>query len=88
MDSCVDLPRLEHHMQCLKSFELIPFKRAIEEGADMVVEAHIVFPDITEEKVPVIALKLKYGLNDQLVDASRISQTVGIKERRAVADRA
>jgi|GEM_PF-2852899 hypothetical protein len=88
IDSCVDLPRLEHDMQHLKSFELIPFKQAIEEGADMVVEAHIVFPDITEEKVPVIDLKLKYGLNDQPAEAENLSKIVGIKEHRAVADRA
>lgn len=177
VDSHVDLPRLDHDMQRLKSFELIPFKRAIEEGADTVMVAHIMFPNITKEKVPaslsreiitgmlrqelgfegvvisddmemgaiqknygieeaavravlagtdivlichtyekqkqafeaiikavddgtipmeridesvkrIIALKLKYGLNDQPVDASSIPQIVGIQEHRAVADRA
>nr|WP_276576364.1 beta-N-acetylhexosaminidase [Caldicoprobacter algeriensis] len=52
MDSHVDLPILNHDMQRLRSFELIPFKRAIEEGADMVMVAHILFPNITQEKVP------------------------------------
>nr|MBO2494625.1 beta-N-acetylhexosaminidase [Clostridia bacterium] len=52
VDSHVDLPTLSHDMQRLRSFELIPFKRAIEEGADMVMVAHILFPNITQEKVP------------------------------------
>ncbi len=177
MDSHVDLPTLDHDMDRLRSFELIPFKRAIEEGADMVMVAHILFPNITREKVPaslspeiitgvlrqelgfdgvvisddmemgaiqkhysiedaavravlagtdivsichtyekqkqafeaiiqavhsgkipikridesarrIIALKLKYGLSDQPIDASSISKVVGTKEHRAVADKA
>lgn len=177
MDSHVDLPSLNHDRRRLESFELIPFKKAIEEGANMVMVAHIVLPNITKEKVPaslsseiimgmlrqeldfegvvisddmemgaiqkhygikeavvravlagtdivsichsyekqkqtfeaileavddgtipmeridesvrrIIALKLKYGLNDEPVDASRIYQIVGTQEHRAVADRA
>jgi len=177
VDSHVDLPMVDNDMQRLRSFELVPFERAIEEGADMVMVAHILFPNITEEKVPaslsreiitgvlrqelgfdgvvisddmemgaiqkhygmedaavravlagtdivsichtyekqkqafeaiiqavhsgkipveridesvrrIIALKLKYGLSDQPVDASSISQMVGTEEHRAVADKA
>lgn len=40
-DSHIDLPVIEHDMERLRNFELIPFKDAIKNGADAVMIAHI-----------------------------------------------
>lgn len=52
VDSHTDLPKLSHSLSRLESFELIPFKEAIRQGADMVMVAHIVFPAVMEEELP------------------------------------
>jgi beta-N-acetylhexosaminidase len=52
VDSHVGLPSLQHHRERLEQFELVPFKEAIEHGAEMVMVAHIVFPQIAEEGLP------------------------------------
>jgi beta-N-acetylhexosaminidase len=45
-DSHVGLPRVDNGLDRLKSFELLPFKKAIENGADAVMVAHILLPEI------------------------------------------
>lgn len=52
VDSHIDLPSLDHSWERLESFELVPFKKAIEAEADMVMVAHIVFPGIMEDELP------------------------------------
>jgi beta-N-acetylhexosaminidase len=52
MDSHIDLPSIDHGWDRLENFELVPFRKAIEAGADMVMVAHIVFPSIMDEKLP------------------------------------
>ncbi len=52
LDSHIDLPSVNHGWERLESFELIPFKKAIEAGADMVMVAHIVYPNIMDEELP------------------------------------
>ncbi|GEL76762.1 beta-N-acetylhexosaminidase [Tenuibacillus multivorans] len=47
-DSHSELPVIRKNLEELKSLELIPFKKAIEEGADMVMAAHILLPKIDE----------------------------------------
>lgn len=49
VDSHVGLPVIYHDIHRLKSFELVPFKRAIENGADAVMIAHILLPKIDEQ---------------------------------------
>ena len=52
MDSHIDLPSIDHGWDRLENFELVPFRKAIEAGADIVMVAHIVFPSIMDEKLP------------------------------------
>lgn len=44
VDSHVGLPKVNHTMDRLQSFELLPFKNAIDNGADAVMVAHILLP--------------------------------------------
>ncbi|TGL46483.1 beta-glucosidase [Leptospira wolffii] len=46
VDSHLGLPKIEKTLEELKEFELIPFRKAIENGADAVMSAHIVYPKI------------------------------------------
>lgn len=45
-DSHVGLPRVDNDLKRLRSFELKPFARAIENGAEAVMVAHILLPEI------------------------------------------
>ncbi|MBE6068760.1 MAG: beta-N-acetylhexosaminidase [Clostridium lundense] len=49
VDSHVGLPTVNNDLDRLQSFELIPFAKAIENGADMVMIAHILLPKIDSE---------------------------------------
>ena len=49
VDSHIGLPRVDHDVDRLKDFELVPFKEAIENGADAVMIAHILLPHIDPE---------------------------------------
>ncbi|MCR8644060.1 beta-N-acetylhexosaminidase [Paenibacillus sp. N1-5-1-14] len=51
-DSHYALPTILHDMDRLRSVELVPFIDAIENGADMVMSAHIIFPALEQEKLP------------------------------------
>lgn len=44
VDSHKALPKVETTLETLRSVELVPFQKAIEEGADVVMVAHILFP--------------------------------------------
>jgi len=44
VDSHKVLPKVETTLESLRNVELVPFKKAIEEGADAVMVAHILFP--------------------------------------------
>lgn len=46
VDSHLELPIIEKSLKDLKKLELIPFQRAMEEGADVVMVAHILLPKI------------------------------------------
>ncbi|TQR16378.1 beta-N-acetylhexosaminidase [Psychrobacillus soli] len=46
VDSHLELPIMEKSLEDLQKLELIPFKRAMEEGADVVMVAHILLPKI------------------------------------------
>jgi beta-N-acetylhexosaminidase len=49
VDSHIGLPRVSHDVDRLKDFELVPFKEAIENGADAVMIGHILLPHIDPE---------------------------------------
>ncbi len=46
VDSHVGLPKVNHDLERLMSFELVPFKAALENGADTVMIAHILLPKL------------------------------------------
>jgi beta-N-acetylhexosaminidase len=46
VDSHLDLPRVNKSLEELKALELIPFTRAINNGADVVMVAHILLPQL------------------------------------------
>lgn len=54
-DSHTGLPLVDRSYDELKENELIPFKAAIDRGADMVMTAHIQFPMIEEQRYTSIA---------------------------------
>jgi beta-N-acetylhexosaminidase len=49
VDSHVGLPSVDNDLERLKSFELIPFQTAINNGAECVMVAHILLPKIDAE---------------------------------------
>ena len=49
LDSHIDTPSVEKTYEEISAMELIPFKAAIENGADMIMTAHITYPRIDEE---------------------------------------
>lgn len=49
VDSHLELPIMEKSLEDLQKLELIPFKQAIEEGADVVMVAHILLSEIDPE---------------------------------------
>ncbi|MFC5647807.1 beta-N-acetylhexosaminidase [Paenibacillus solisilvae] len=46
VDSHLELPVVKKSLTQLKAFEWVPFKEAIQEGADVVMIAHILFPKL------------------------------------------
>lgn len=52
VDSHLGLPRVDKTEEELEALELIPFRRAIREGAPAVMMSHVLFPKIGEEGVP------------------------------------
>ncbi len=49
VDSHVGLPKVNHDVKRLESFELEPFAAAIEDGADVVMVAHILLPKLDDQ---------------------------------------
>ena len=48
-DSHTGFPKIESSYEELKQFELIPFQKAIDAGADMIMTSHIQYPNIEKE---------------------------------------
>lgn len=51
-DSHIGLPVIEKTLEELEQLELLPFKAAIEQGAQAIMSAHILFPQIEKSGVP------------------------------------
>lgn len=47
-DSHLSLPRVNHSLEQLKAVELVPFKKAIDEGIACIMSSHIDFPLLTQ----------------------------------------
>ncbi|MNW46309.1 putative lipoprotein YbbD precursor [compost metagenome] len=52
VDSHIGLPTIEKTLEELEQLELLPFKAAIEQGAEAIMSAHILFPQIEKSGVP------------------------------------
>ncbi|TCO68672.1 beta-glucosidase-like glycosyl hydrolase [Caldanaerobacter subterraneus] len=52
VDSHLDLPKVNHGKDRLYEVELYPFKKAVENGVDAIMTAHILFPALEDSKVP------------------------------------
>jgi len=67
VDSHVGLPRVDATKAELEQTELVPFKRAIQEGAEMVMVAHILFPALDKSRPSSLSKPVMTGvLRDEL----------------------
>lgn len=57
VDSHLDLPTIRHGRERMDRVELVPFRRAIAEGVDAMMSAHIYFPALEQAKLPVTLSK-------------------------------
>lgn len=62
VDSHLSLPVIEKTMAELRETELIPFQRAIEEQADVIMVAHIMFPELDNVYPSSLSKKIITGL--------------------------
>ncbi|MFS0689202.1 beta-N-acetylhexosaminidase [Sporosarcina sp. 179-K 8C2 HS] len=62
VDSHLSLPVIEKTLEELYRTELIPFQRAIDEHADMIMVAHIMFPKLDDEYPSSLSKKIITGL--------------------------
>lgn len=62
VDSHVGLPSVDNDLERLKSFELLPFTNAIENGADVVMAAHILLPKIDGENPATMSKAIIMGI--------------------------
>jgi beta-N-acetylhexosaminidase len=62
-DSHLTLPRVERSKESLKKMELVPFAQAFQEGLDVIMTAHVVYPAWDENSAATFS---KYILNDLL----------------------
>lgn len=60
-DSHLSLPRLSHSLERLRSFEMLPFKRAVEHSVDSVMMAHLL-ADSIDARVPTSLSKAAYEI--------------------------
>lgn len=58
VDSHIGLPRVNHGLERLESFELKPFKAAIENGVDAVMIAHILLPELDADNPASFSKKI------------------------------
>ncbi|NUU76204.1 beta-N-acetylhexosaminidase [Paenibacillus xylanilyticus] len=52
-DSHLDLPVIAHDRERVERVELVPFQAAIAEGVDAIMSAHIYFPALEPQRLPV-----------------------------------
>ena len=66
-DSHLDLPQINKSFEELEKMELIPFRKSIEEGAEALMSAHILFPALDGEMPATLSPKIIRGiLRDKL----------------------
>lgn len=101
VDSHMALPKIAHDLEKLEKVELKPFKKAINEGVDCIMTAHILFPALESEKnrpatlsknVITGLLRNKLGFNGIVVtdalEMKAISEGIGISNAAVEAIKA
>ncbi|TGK06302.1 glycoside hydrolase family 3 protein [Leptospira fletcheri] len=58
VDSHLGLPRIEKNLEELRSLELVPFRAAINNGAEAIMSAHIVYPKIDPDFPATLSPKI------------------------------
>ncbi|MDH5655403.1 MAG: glycoside hydrolase family 3 protein [Spirochaetia bacterium] len=61
-DSHLALPRINKSYEELEKMELIPFKKSIENGAEALMSAHILFPALDSEEPATLSPKILRGI--------------------------
>jgi beta-N-acetylhexosaminidase len=85
-DSHLALPAVSHSIERLEKVELYPFKKAIENGVDAIMSAHVLFPAIESEKLPgTLSHKVLTGLLREKMDFKGLIMT-DCMEMKAIAD--
>lgn len=81
VDSHVDLPVINKDLESLESFEILPFKEGIEEGADMVMMGHILLPLLDKENPATLSsIVIKDLLREKLqFDGVVITDDISMK---------
>lgn len=87
VDSHLNLPVIRHSMNRLGNIELKPFIKAIENGADVVMTAHVYFPEIeSKENCPAtLSEKVITGLLRKRLKFDGVV-TTDCMEMRAISD--
>lgn len=91
VDSHEDLPIINKDIESLEKFEMLPFKKGIEEGADVIMIAHILLPQLDKDNPstlsPVIIkdiLREKFGFQGVVItddiSMKAISNKYGVGE--------
>ncbi|WP_114569731.1 beta-N-acetylhexosaminidase [Exiguobacterium flavidum] len=62
VDSHVSLPKISKSRKQIEEMELVPFRKAISAGADVVMVAHILYPVLDPEKPSSLSKKIVGGL--------------------------
>jgi beta-N-acetylhexosaminidase len=85
-DSHLSLPIVPHSIERLMKVELYPFKKAIENGVDAIMSAHVLFSAIESEKLPgTLSPKVLTGLLRNTMSFKGLIIT-DCMEMKAIAD--
>ncbi|XDD48956.1 glycoside hydrolase family 3 N-terminal domain-containing protein [Leptospira sp. WS92.C1] len=62
VDSHLGLPKIDKNLEELEKMELIPFKESIQQGAEVVMSAHIVYPKLDPNFPATLSTKILTGI--------------------------
>ncbi|MCB1317367.1 MAG: hypothetical protein KDK27_15490, partial [Leptospiraceae bacterium] len=86
VDSHLALPKIERDLTDLESLELKPFRKAIRQGAPIVMVAHLLLPALDKEHPSSLSAKIIQGYLRDRLHFQGLVMTDAI-EMKAVADR-
>jgi len=68
VDSHYDLPVVDQTIEELEDFEWLPFKTAVEQGADAIMTAHILFPELDQKYPATLSKTIITGILREQLD--------------------